>query len=98
MIMTVASASPEFKETLRTQFRLERLQAIRDLLLNILAFDGIVVWLDVISPRQALRLGGSFAALMWPICFGLFAITRVLERRTQTQLNRLLESGNQTIR
>jgi hypothetical protein len=92
-MMIIRTADPAFEETLRVQLRLERLQAVRDLLLNILAFDGVLVWLDVIWPRQVLRLGGSFAALMWPICFAFFVVTQALEHRAKTRLDRLAEAG-----
>ncbi len=84
---------PELREVLRAQLRIERLRAARELLQYILAFDGLVVWLDVIFPRLIKSPLGLFATIMWPALFVLFAALWILERRTVTRLAHLMTTG-----
>ena len=89
-MLIVPAADPELEKVLRTQMRLERLRAIRIVLLTILAFDGAMVWIDAVRPPLAHTRGGLFALMFWPLCFLFYIVVWGLEMRTQGEIDRLV--------
>jgi len=91
--LALSPADPGFSRVLEQQFRLERLRAVRILLLTLLAVVGAMVWADAVWPRAVHPRGGLAALLSWPLCFGGYILVRVLEAGTERRLHQLLQGG-----
>jgi hypothetical protein len=89
-VLTVSTADPNFDRILGHQFRLEKLRAVRILLLTLLAVLGVGVWADAVWPRSAHLWGGSFPLLCWPLLFAGFLLVRAVEGETERRLERLV--------